>query len=703
MNRVVKYGALGLGTCFLLLVMGLVLFVYTFDPNDYKAGVVEAVRLRTGRTLVFDGAMELRLFPQIAISLGGAQLGNHRDFGPEPMVSVRSAQVSVQILPLLTGRIELGDLVLEDPVLHLARNEQGVSNWDDLSRRERGDKREPGAEQPLSLDVASVAVTGGSLTWEDRKAGTRVAVSGVTATTGRIRDKDPCPVELRLDFASSAPDAAGSLSVSGITTVDFSDGGHTFSGVRFSARAEGRSVPGTRAEVAGSFRSLDLNFTGELARVDGLELAAYGTSARGDIMVSGFSNPVRAASAAVTLDQTDLRALAAALGLDSPATADPTALTAVGGTMEVEYKPGRIVVKHLEGEVDGTRVAGSGSVVRGDPDPAWSVKLDVGSLDLDRYLPPKQGADAGGEGDGTLLPVEAIRRLDLDFQADAAGLKLGGANFTKVRLVVNAGDGLFKVQPLSAELYGGFMKASGVVDATGGTVRSDLEATVRGVDVAGLSRDVTGKADYAGIADFSTSLNCTGERRAVMLGTLGGRFEFSLRDGVFPGVDLLSMTRSTHSRKGEEGKVEAARTDSTRFGSITGTGTITDGVVRNRDLEVKAPGLRADGNGAVSLVSREIDYMLKAKLVPQAGGQGGKSSDELIGVLVPIHVTGTLDEPYYWVSLREYVKALGGVVVDTVGSVLGGVRDAVKGVGSALTGEPKQEEPAKKGKFLGIF
>jgi AsmA protein len=129
-------------------------------------------------------------------------------------------------------------------------------------------------------------------------------------------------------------------------------------------------------------------------------------------------------------------------------------------------------------------------------------------------------------------------------------------------------------------------------------------------------------------------------------------------------------------------------------------------VVGNKDLEVKAPGLRATGHGALSLVTRQIDYMVRVKLVPTSAGQGGKASKDLIGVMVPIHVTGTIDKPHYWVSVREYVKALGGVVVDTVGTVLGGVKSVVKGVGSALDksccGDGETDKPARK-KFLGIF
>jgi AsmA protein len=176
---------------------------------------------------------------------------------------------------------------------------------------------------------------------------------------------------------------------------------------------------------------------------------------------------------------------------------------------------------------------------------------------------------------------------------------------------------------------------------------------------------------------------------------------------VFPGVDLMGMARTTHERRGRsEGTVEAASTDATRFGSITATGVIADGVLTPRDLEVKAPGLRADGLGSVNLPTGTIDSLIKVKLVPTAKGQGGKASADLYGVMVPIRVTGTLDAPRYRVSIAEYVKALGGAVLDTAGSVLHGVTGIVRGVGKAITGggdnATEGSEPKKRG-FFDLF
>ncbi|OIQ52167.1 putative assembly protein [Pseudodesulfovibrio hydrargyri] len=590
MGSLLKFGLIGLGVCLVLCAVAAVVFMAVFDPNDYKDRISRAVLKETGRALTFDGDIGVTFFPSPGVRLGGLSLSNADGFGAGPMVSVRSARVTVRLLPLLTGKVRFGELELDGPVLNLGRDAQGRANWDDLVGREpgKGGKGDRGRSFDL-VDLAGVSVTGGELTWDDRGTDVRFALNGLEVTAGAVGKDGLFPVKLSARFDCGHPDIK------------------------------------TRIEA--------------------------------------------------------------------------------DGTARVDFKPGRLVIEDMELSVDGTRIVGRVTVERSGEWPRITAQVDVGDLDLDRYLPSGHGAAGAGLSDATILPGRVLRRLDFGLDAKVARLKLGGALFSNVAVAASGVDGLVTVDPFFAEAYGGTIRLTGTVDARSGVPVTRTRTVVAHLDVAGLARDVTGKDEYAGVADYDSSLSARGQRVRDILGTLGGDFSFKLSDGVFPGVDLIGLARSTHSARDRQGTVEG-ETGSTRFGSISGTGTVLDGVVRNRDLEVKAPGLRADGHGAVSLVTRRIDYMVRAKLVPTSEGQGGKSSENLIGVMVPIHVTGTIDRPRYWVSIQEYVKALGGVVVDTVGTVLGGVKSVVRGVGSALDNSSGgDEESGKSGrkKFLGIF
>ncbi|MCJ2165923.1 MULTISPECIES: AsmA family protein [unclassified Pseudodesulfovibrio] len=714
MKKMLKYSVIGIAFGAILFGAALVVFISTVDPNQYKDRIAGLVLEETGRTLTFDGDLDVFVFPRLGLSLGGLHLSNAASFGPKPMISVDSARVSVQTFPLFLGRVKFGKLELDGLVLNMGRDAQGRGNWDDLVGRNSSGQSEQ--EQPFSLEVEGVSITNGSLEWDDRMSDSRFILRGVTVSTGKIVEGALFPVDLALAFECLNPDAKGTVSLKGQSSIDLKNREYGHMDMHLALSASGKDIPGGKVDAQGSFKFLALNFNKEHAQVTGLDCTAYGATMHLDGTLEGITKGVKAVSGTVTLDPADIKKLLAALGGKPPVTADASALTQVGGTVVADFKPGHLEVKSLEADLDGTRIVGNGRVDRGESGPVYFARLDVGSLDLDRYLPPAHAGSAtvshdeakAGIMDDTLLPVAQLKRLNLDLEAKAAELKLGGARFTKVVTVVDSGNGVVKIAPLSAEAYSGILELSATINVMGKRPETEYRVSVEKLNVGALSKDVGNKAEYAGIADFASSGTCQGKQARAMLQTLNGTLSFHLADGIFPGVDLARMARTTHTHKNKEGKVEASATDSTEFGSIAGTGTIKDGVVHNDDLDVKAPGLRAEGHGAVSLVTREIDYMVKAKLVPQAGGQGGKSSEDLFGVLVPIHVTGSLDHPYYWVSVKEYVKALGGVVIGTVGSVFSGVKSVVKGVGSVLDESCCEDAPgagksSKKSGFLGIF
>ncbi|NDV19548.1 AsmA family protein [Pseudodesulfovibrio sp. JC047] len=713
MNKALKYSVFSIGLCVALFLMAAVVFISVVDPNDYKDRISRIVLDETGRTLTFEGDLNLLVFPNLGIRMTDVSLSNTADFGPEPMIRVASASVSVRIAPLLMGKVKFGQLVLDELVLNMGRAADGTTNWEDLVGRQVPTESSD-TEEPFSLEVAGLSVTNGSLVWDDRYTDTQFVVRGLDVSTGKIAQGAVFPVDVSLKFACSRPDAQGTVKISGKSSIDFvnREYGHLDMGVQLSAK--GKALPGGTLDARAEFNFLALDFNRERAQVTGLKISAYGATVRVDGTFEGITQDMTAASGVVKVDPFDVKKTLAALGKKLFPIVDKIALTDVGGMVDFAFVPGRIDIKTLKATVDGTRIVGNARIERGAVWPTCFMRLDVGTLDLDKYMPVQDETksatvDLSSSGhDAVMIRPALLRKLDVDIEAKVAKLKLAGVYFESVIAHLKGKDGVVRLSPASAQTYGGSITLDGTVSVVEKTPSAAVTVAVDSVDIGALSRDADEGSQLAGIADFNADLTWRGERVTDMRRTVNGTVGFFLKDGVFPGVNMVRMARETHDRKSQGGRVEAAATDSTRFGTIKGTGVLTNGVLVNEDLEVVAPGLRANGHGAVSLVTHEIDYIVKAKLVPQATGQGGKGSDDLFGVLVPIHVTGTVENPHYWVSVTEYVKALGGTVIGVVGSVLGGVTSAIKEVGSALDetcceDESTSEKSPRRKKFLGIF
>src|SRR3546814_4841837 len=83
--------------------VGIGIFLLTFDPNAYKNKLEEIVYNRYQRTLAIKGDLQLSLFPRIGLSVQDVSLSNRNS--KETFASVDSARFAVAIWPLMFNRL----------------------------------------------------------------------------------------------------------------------------------------------------------------------------------------------------------------------------------------------------------------------------------------------------------------------------------------------------------------------------------------------------------------------------------------------------------------------------------------------------------------------------------------------------------------------------------------------------------------------
>src|SRR5690606_15188052 len=90
---------IGMVVVFLVALVGIAIFLLTFDPNAYKNKLQEIVYARYERTLLINGDIELSLFPRIGLSVQDVSLSDH---GSSTLfASMESARLAVAIWPLM--------------------------------------------------------------------------------------------------------------------------------------------------------------------------------------------------------------------------------------------------------------------------------------------------------------------------------------------------------------------------------------------------------------------------------------------------------------------------------------------------------------------------------------------------------------------------------------------------------------------------
>src|SRR5690606_1816924 len=114
----------------------------------------------------------------------------------------------------------------------------------------------------------------------------------------------------------------------------------------------------------------------------------------------------------------------------------------------------------------------------------------------------------------------------------------------------------------------------------------------------------------SGKTNLTLTANSRGNSIASLIHGLSGSAEIAIADGAIKGVNLGQMARNIKSAFRAEKTVE--KTD---FASLTATLKMTNGIISNDDLYMKAPFLRLKGNGTINLPAYTINYRLLPELV----------------------------------------------------------------------------------------
>ncbi len=400
------------------------------------------------------------------------------------------------------------------------------------------------------------------------------------------------------------------------------------------------------------------------AELTGWRLASDPLVVKTSIKVSGIGKALTA-SGPINIEQFNPRELAKAMNYHVPPMQSDKALTSFAMQGQVDVTPKQAMLDQIRMNLDGhafTGKAGIGNLKSG----RILARLEGGKFDVNPYLPPSaagsseskpsSGGHAGGGGQTKIpLPIDALRALNLDAQVHFTQLTYQKYVLGDPTLAVTAAGGLISVDKLYCKAFSGTLDGKAGLDVRGSVPAWRGNMTTKSVQLQPMLKAAMNEDRLIGTGDLSFNLKAQGDRVDQLKSSLDGDAKFALKNGKVKGVDLGYLLRKAQAAlQGKTTSVpQQAETD---FSSITGSATITNGLVRNKDLRGASPLLRVEGSGQVDLARSSIDYLLKAIVVNTTTGQGGKELEKLKQVPVPIKITGSLSNPQYGVDLQSVLK-----------------------------------------------
>ena len=110
-----------------LAIAALAVVPYLVDTPRIQAYIATNAAATLGRPVKFS-SVSLRVLPLPAVELHDLEVAEDPKFGTAPFLKLQTGRIRVRLLPLLRGRVELGDIVLAKPVITVIQAADGRLN-----------------------------------------------------------------------------------------------------------------------------------------------------------------------------------------------------------------------------------------------------------------------------------------------------------------------------------------------------------------------------------------------------------------------------------------------------------------------------------------------------------------------------------------------------------------------------------------------
>ena len=667
----IKWSLLGVGALIVLLIVLVVSFLATFDPNAYKVELARVVQQQTGRTLSIPGDVRISYFPWLGFETGSVSLGNAAGFGDTPFAQITGVKVKVEVLPLLRRVLSVDVVELSGLRLDLQKRQDGVSNWDDLAGAGQDQPADAtgaqgGGSAPAlaALSVGGLRIEDAAVRYLDAQTGQGVALTEVSLVTGKVALATPFDVALAAKAAVNEPNVAIGLRLNATVTADLDAQRYTVADLDLTTDLAGDPVP-AGAMTLSLIGNVAADLAAQNARLSAVQLKAGALTLKLDGEVTQLDKTPQF-SVELDIPSLDARQLMQELALPPVDTADANVLRQVSMRAQVEGSPQAIDLKLLAIALDESQIEAAAEVRDLDkPLPRITAQANVSKIDLDRYLPPEPDepsaetqASGGSAADDTPigLPVELLRELNARVELALGALTVKKLNATNVDATLTAIDGVVRLDPLSLSLYEGLFKGRTVVDVRDEQPKFDVRAQLAGVQSGPLLADFMGDDKLRGRGDAQLAITTRGETVGELKKALNGTVALAFQDGEIKDFNLAEELREAEAKlKRQDYQSQGPRP--TDFSSVSVSGQFKNGVLYTDDLDLRAPLLRVAGRGEVNVAAENLDYLATITLTDTKTGQGGEVGEELKGLPIPVRVEGAFAEPKVKLEIAKALQA----------------------------------------------
>lgn len=611
------------------------------SADRVSEAVQNEIRASTGLDPVLRGGVSVSLFPTAAVKFSDVVLGG--EGGGTPALVAEQLTARLQFFPLMTGRIEIADIVLSRPRLSV-RFADGRSNWSGLLES-LAQALKPGAKRAdRVMSFSEIRIDDGTVDIGDDNKPVTETLTGVSFSLAWPSISKSFGATGRFVWHNEPVEAS-------ITLGDF-------------AAALNGERSGVKLRLNG--KPLKVAFDGALSvrpslKVDGT-LSADAASLR-DAMSWAGQKPLPGG------------------GFGRFALKAQTNM--VGGT---------VALNAVNLELDGNTAEGSLTLLN-EARQTLQGTLAAELLDLTPYVSTFRliaAKDSASEREWNRTPIllDGLPGFDFDLRLSAQRVLLSNSKLGRTGVAANLRDGRLIVSIGESQAFGGIVKGSISLakSAAGADFRTHLQFS--DVDLETCMAELFGLRRLEGKGNLVVALEASGASVLALTRTLNGTANLTGRQGALAGLNIEQLLRRLERRPlSGGGDFRGGRTP---FEKLNVAIRVEQGVASVEDVVLEGGAVRLAVVGSASIPTRDLDLKGTARLVA-AGSPDGASAFEL-----PFVVQGQWDDPIMLPDTQSLIRR-SPAANQLIDAVRGDrrARDAVRSALERLTGQPApREEPA---------
>lgn len=223
------------------------------DWNKYKPQIIGQVKSATGFDVQIGGDLSLSVLPSPRVKVSDIVVASPKKIQFENLLSMKTAEVSVALMPLLQKQVEVKSVTLVEPDIQIEMMQDGTPSWttekiaaakevSNAAPQEMKQDVGQAAEKALeSISLDKLEIKNGKLSFIDHKAKARHSADDIDVVLKAKSLKGPFEVEGSLNYdgkeitlevkTDKLPTKGEALSLQAVLGVPEAKSGFTFNGV----------------------------------------------------------------------------------------------------------------------------------------------------------------------------------------------------------------------------------------------------------------------------------------------------------------------------------------------------------------------------------------------------------------------------------------------------------------------------------------